>query len=122
MPKPISDQVVVIAGASSGTGRASALAFAARGTKVVCWRAVGRPWKPGRADPRGQRDRVAKVVGQTTFVVLHRRRAVERAFSWINRCWRTVRDYERLPERRAAMVRWAMIIIMTRRLSRHQHI
>jgi putative transposase len=64
---------------------------------------------------------VAKLAGQTTFVVLHRRWAVERTFSWINRCRRTVRDYERLPEHHAATVQWAMIIIMTRRLARHQH-
>jgi putative transposase len=63
---------------------------------------------------------VAKLAGQTTFVVLHRRWAVERTFSWINRCRRTVRDYERLPEHHAAMVQWSMIIIMTRRLARHQ--
>jgi transposase len=64
---------------------------------------------------------VTKLAGQTTFVVLHRRWAVERTFSWINRCRRTVRDYERLPQHHAAMVQWSMIIIMTRRLARHQH-
>jgi transposase len=63
---------------------------------------------------------VAKLAGQTGFVVLHRRWAVERTFSWINRCRRTVRDYERLPQHHAAMVQWSMIIIMTRRLARHQ--
>ncbi len=36
MPKPVPDQVVVIVGASTGIGRASALAFAARGAKVAC--------------------------------------------------------------------------------------
>ncbi|MFJ8817561.1 SDR family oxidoreductase [Amycolatopsis thermoflava] len=36
MPKPVSGQVVVIAGASSGIGRAGALAFASRGARVVC--------------------------------------------------------------------------------------
>ncbi|GAA3928631.1 SDR family oxidoreductase [Actinoplanes auranticolor] len=36
MSKPLSEQVVVIVGASSGIGRASALAFAARGAEVVC--------------------------------------------------------------------------------------
>ena len=61
---------------------------------------------------------VAKLAGQTAFVVLHRRWAVERTFFWINRCRRTVRDYERLPRHHAAMVQWAMIIIMTRRLAR----
>jgi NAD(P)-dependent dehydrogenase (short-subunit alcohol dehydrogenase family) len=36
MPKTVSDQVVVITGASTGIGRAAALAFAARGARVVC--------------------------------------------------------------------------------------
>jgi NAD(P)-dependent dehydrogenase (short-subunit alcohol dehydrogenase family) len=36
MPRPLSEQVVVIVGASSGIGRASALEFAARGSRVVC--------------------------------------------------------------------------------------
>jgi transposase len=53
-------------------------------------------------------------------VVLHRRWAVERTFSWINRCRRTVRDYERLPQHHAAMVQWAMINLMARRLARHR--
>jgi transposase len=61
---------------------------------------------------------VRKLTGQTTFVVLHRRWVVERTFSRINRCRRTVRDHERLPHHHAAMIHWAMIIIMTRRLAR----
>jgi transposase len=63
---------------------------------------------------------VSKLAGQTGFVVLPRRWCVERTFSWINRCRRTVRDYERLPAHHAAMVQWSMIILMTRRLARHQ--
>lgn len=63
---------------------------------------------------------VSKLAGQAGFVVLHRRWCVERTFSWLNRCRRTVRDYERLPAHHAAMVYWAMIIIMGRRLARHQ--
>jgi transposase len=63
---------------------------------------------------------VRKLVGQTTFQPLPRRWVVERTFSWINRCRRTVRDYERHPEHHAAMVQWAMVIIMTRRLTRHR--
>jgi putative transposase len=39
---------------------------------------------------------------------------VERTFAWINRCRRTVRDHERHPAHAAAMVQWAMVIIMTR--------
>ncbi|GAA4720908.1 IS5 family transposase [Phytohabitans rumicis] len=63
---------------------------------------------------------VAKLAGQTTFVVLPRRWCVERTFSWINRCRRTVRDYERRPDHHAAMVQWAMIILMARLLAHHQ--
>lgn len=63
---------------------------------------------------------VSKLAGQTGFVVLPRRWCVERTFSWINRCRRTVRDYDRLPEHHAATVQWAMIIVMGRRLARHQ--
>jgi putative transposase len=62
---------------------------------------------------------VSKLAGQTTFVPLPRRWCVERTFSWINRCRRTVRDYERLPEHHAATVYWAMVMIMGRRLARH---
>ena len=61
---------------------------------------------------------VAKLADQVGFKVLPRRWVVERTFSWISRCRRTVRDYERQPEHHAAMVQWAMVIVMTRRLAR----
>ena len=35
MPQPLSNQVVVVTGASSGIGRATALEFGRRGAKVV---------------------------------------------------------------------------------------
>jgi transposase len=63
---------------------------------------------------------VAKLADQVGFTVLPRRWVVERTFSWISRCRRTVRDYERRPEHHAAIVQWAMVIIMTRRLARRQ--
>jgi transposase len=63
---------------------------------------------------------VNKMAGQTGFKVLPRRWVVERTLAWINRCRRTTRDYERLPEHHAAMVQWSMVIIMTRRLARLQ--
>jgi transposase len=53
------------------------------------------------------------------FVVLPRRWVVERTFGWIMRHRRCVRDYERRPEHHEAMVQWAMIIVMTRRLARY---
>jgi transposase len=61
---------------------------------------------------------VRKLAGQVGFQVHHRRWVVERTLSWITRCRRTVRDYERLPAHHAAFVQWSMIIIMTRRLAR----
>ena len=52
--------------------------------------------------------------------MLPRRWVVERTLAWITRCRRTVRDYERLTEHHEAIVYWAMIITMSRRLARHQ--
>lgn len=72
---------------------------------------VFRPDLGSRTQTRG--------ADQVGFVVLPRRWCVERTFSWINRCRRTVRDYERLPEHHTATVYWAMIIIMGRRLAQH---
>jgi transposase len=52
------------------------------------------------------------------FVVLPRRWVVERTLAWITRRRRCVRDYERLAESHEAMVRWAMTLVMVRRLAR----
>jgi transposase len=60
---------------------------------------------------------VRKPPGQRTFEVLPRRWVVERTLSWLVRCRRLARDYERLPEHSEAMVKWAMIGLMTRRLA-----
>ena len=54
-----------------------------------------------------------------TFQVLPRRWVVERTFAWISKYRRTVRDYERLPGHHEAMIHWAMIAIMARRLARN---
>jgi len=52
------------------------------------------------------------------FEVLPRRWVVERTFAWISKHRRTVRDYERLPASHEAMILWAMISLMTRRLAK----
>ncbi len=54
----------------------------------------------------------------TVFTVLPRRWVVERTFAWITRRRRCARDYERKPSHHAAMVQWAAIFQMTRRLAR----
>jgi transposase len=61
---------------------------------------------------------VAKLAGQTSFVVLPRRWVVERSLAWIARHRRCVRDYERLPEHHEAMIRWSMIRIISKRLAK----
>ncbi|MDQ3761388.1 MAG: IS5 family transposase [Actinomycetota bacterium] len=54
----------------------------------------------------------------TGFAVLPRRWVVERAFGWLLRYRRLIRDYERRPEHHEAMVLWATVAIMTRKLAR----
>jgi transposase len=53
-----------------------------------------------------------------TFQVLPRRWVVERTLAWITAYRRCARDYERLTSHHEAMILWAMITIMTRRLAR----
>jgi Transposase DDE domain len=48
---------------------------------------------------------------------LPRRWAVERTFGWIVLHRRLVRDYETLPEQSEAMIYWAMIENMSRRVT-----
>jgi putative transposase len=56
------------------------------------------------------------------FEALPRRWVVERTFAWISKHRRTTRDYERLPTSHEAMVLWAMIALMTRRLAKPAHL
>src|SRR5258707_1054604 len=51
------------------------------------------------------------------FQVVRRRWVVERTFGWLMRYRRLARDYERLTAHHEAMVYWATIMIMTRRLA-----
>jgi transposase len=50
--------------------------------------------------------------------VIPRRWAVERTLAWITAHRRLARDYERDPKHSEAMIRWAAINLMTRRLAR----
>ena len=60
---------------------------------------------------------VKKPEGTHAFEVLPRRWVVERTLSWLVRCRRLVRDYERLPARAEAIIKWAMSGLMARRLA-----
>jgi transposase len=61
---------------------------------------------------------VRKPADQKGFAVIPRRWAVERTFAWITAHRRLARDYERDPRYSEAMIRWASINTMTRRLAR----
>jgi transposase len=54
------------------------------------------------------------------FRVVPRRWVVERSFGWLLRYRRLVRDYERRTEHHEAMVYWATVLLMTRRLARRR--
>ena len=60
---------------------------------------------------------VTKPGGQRGFAPLPRRWVVERTLSWITGHRRLASDYERLPAHAEAMVKWAMIGLMARRLA-----
>ena len=55
-----------------------------------------------------------------SFQVLRRRWVIERTFGWLMRYRRLVRDYERTTASSEAMIYWATVLIMTRRLARYQ--
>ena len=61
---------------------------------------------------------VRKPAGQRGFAVIPRRWAVERTFAWLTAHRRLARDYERDPAISEAMIRWAAINTITRRLAR----
>jgi transposase len=61
---------------------------------------------------------VRKPPEQRGFAVIPRRWAVERTFAWITAHRRLARDYERHPAHSEAMIRWAAINTITRRIAR----
>ena len=61
---------------------------------------------------------VGKPAGQQGFAVIPRRWAVERTFAWLTAHRRLARDYERHPATSEAMIRWAAINTITRRIAR----
>jgi putative transposase len=59
---------------------------------------------------------VARPLGSTGFVLLHRRWVVERTFAWLGRYRRHSRDYERLTASSEAAVKVSMVHLLLRRL------
>lgn len=62
-----------------------------------------------KASPRGR---------GPSFKILPRRWVIERTFAWLLRYRRLVRDYERRPEHHEAMIWWASVMFLSRRITR----
>ena len=60
---------------------------------------------------------VSRPAGAKGFVLLPKRWVVERTFSWIDRCRRHSKDYERRTDSSEAMIKISHIGLMTRRLA-----
>jgi len=60
---------------------------------------------------------VPKAVDQQGFQPLRKRWVIERTFGWFMLHRRLARDYETLPQRSATQIHWAMIDLMSRRLT-----
>ena len=101
-------------------GKEAATALAAAHPSVTAGR-VDQGYKTGFLEHAAAEgisfEQVSKPGGQKGFAVLPRRRVVERTFGWLVLHRRLVRDYETLPERSAAMIHWALIDNMSRRLT-----
>ena len=76
------------------------------------------PWTRWAHSALGLEVEIVRRPDLAAFQVLPRRRVIERTLAWITRRRRCARDYERLPAHHAAMVQWAAIFQMTRRLAR----
>ena len=90
------------------------------GLKLV-WADSGYAGKPLTDWFRSVANLTLEVIKRTelhTFRVVPRRWVVERTFGWLLRYRRLVRDYERNPSHHEAMVYWAAVMIMTKRLAR----
>jgi transposase len=97
--------------------------FDAFSTLKIMWADTGYNGKPLARYAQAVAAITVEVVARTSpnsFQVLRRRWVVERTFGWLMRYRRLARDYERTTATSEAMIYWATIIIMTRRLARYE--
>jgi len=98
--------------------------FNAFSTLKIMWADSGYDGAPLARYARAAAGITVEVVKRTaphSFQVLRRRWVIERTFGWLMRYRRLVRDYERTTANSEAMVYWATVIIMTRRLARYEN-
>ena len=106
------------AGAKMVTARLIALLR----TLTVMWADTGYNGRTMRDWMRTPAGITLEIVARTsphTFQVLKRRWVIERTFGWLMRYRRLARDYERTTAHSEAMIYWATVFIMTRKLTRY---
>jgi transposase len=118
--------VVTAASVSDKTGAKILLIrlFDAFSTLKIMWAGTGYNGKPPARHAQAVAAITIEVVARTSphsFQVLRRRWVVERTFGWLMRYRRLARDYERTTANSEAMIYWATLIIMTRRLARYDN-
>jgi transposase len=87
------------------------------------WADTGYNGKPLARYAQAAAAITVEVVARTSahnFQVLRPGRVVERTFGWLMCYRRLARDYERTTANSEAMIYWATVIIMTRRLVRYE--
>ncbi|HYA50929.1 MAG TPA: IS5 family transposase [Streptosporangiaceae bacterium] len=93
------------------------------GTLQIMWADSGYDGAPIAAFVKAAAAITLEVVRRTSphsFQVVRRRWVVERTFGWLMRYRRLARDYERRIAHHEAMVYWATVLIMTKRLARYE--
>jgi transposase len=120
--------LALVVTAASVSDKAGARLAAAR--LIALFTTLQLMWADSGYDGKPLRDWMKKTAGITleivkrtsthTFQVVKRRWIVERTFGWLMRYRRLARDYERTIEHHEAMVCWATVFIMTKRLTRYE--
>jgi transposase len=80
----------------------------------------GKPLREFMKTAAGITLEIVKRTSPHTFQVIRRRWVVERTFGWLMRYRRLARDYERTIPNHEAMVYWATVFIMIKRLARYE--
>lgn len=81
----------------------------------------GKPLRGFMKTTAGITLEIVKRTSPHSFQVIRRRWVVERTFGWLMRYRRLARDYERRPDHHEAMVYWATVFIMAKRLTRYEN-
>jgi transposase len=98
--------------------------FDAFSTLKIMWADSGYDGAPLAACVKAAAAITLEVVTRASphsFQVVRRRWVVERTFGWLMRYRRLARDYERRTAHHEAMIYWATILIMTKRLARYEN-